>query len=150
MRRVLALVALLALAAPAAAACPRTTLGDIEDEVMCPVCGTSLSVATEAPQAERERRFIQRLIDSCRSKDQIKDTLAAQFGSEVLATPESKGFSLTAWMVPVLVILAALGLIGAAGLRWRRGGGGPAAASDSPQLDPGDAARLDRDLERYE
>ena len=35
--------------------CPKTTLGDIEDEVMCPVCGTPLGLATEAPQAQRER-----------------------------------------------------------------------------------------------
>ena len=38
--------------------CPKTTLGDVEDEVMCPVCGTPLGLATEAPQAERERALI--------------------------------------------------------------------------------------------
>ena len=46
MRRLAAaLVAALALVvAPSAAAadCPKTTLGDVEDEVMCPVCGTPL------------------------------------------------------------------------------------------------------------
>ena len=49
-----AVLALLA-AAPAALAqdCPQTTLGDIEDEVMCPICGTPLGLATEAPQAQR-------------------------------------------------------------------------------------------------
>ena len=46
--------------APAAVGCPETSLGDLEDEVMCPVCGTSLGLATEAPQAQRERAFIQR------------------------------------------------------------------------------------------
>ena len=39
-----------ALALPAAAArgqdCPQTTLGDIEDEVMCPICGTPLGLAS--------------------------------------------------------------------------------------------------------
>ena len=72
MRRLAALaIVLLALgAAPGAFAanCPKTTIGDVEDEVMCPVCGTPLNVATEAPQANRERRFIQTLIDRCRSK----------------------------------------------------------------------------------
>ena len=33
----------------------RTTLGDVEDEVMCPVCGTPLALATEAPQAIQQR-----------------------------------------------------------------------------------------------
>ena len=66
-------------------ACPQTSLGDLEDEVMCPVCGTSLGLASESPQAQRERAFIQGLIDDCRSKDEIKDALVAEFGDEVLA-----------------------------------------------------------------
>ena len=45
-----------------AADCPRTTLGDVEDEVMCPICGTPLGLATDAPQADRERAYIERLI----------------------------------------------------------------------------------------
>ena len=54
---------------------------------MCPVCGTPLALATEAPQANRERAFIQRQVNACRSKDQIKRTLVAQFGDGVLALP---------------------------------------------------------------
>ena len=49
MRRIALLAALAALALPAAAAaqdCPKTSLGDIEDEVMCPVCGTPLGLAS--------------------------------------------------------------------------------------------------------
>ena len=65
MRRLVALtLAALMLAAPAAAAaasCPKTSLADIEDEVMCPVCGTLLQLS-DSPQADRERVFIRRLI----------------------------------------------------------------------------------------
>ena len=61
-------VALALVAAPSAAAadCPRTTLGDVEDEVMCPVCGTPLELSTEAPQALRDREVIQGQIARCR------------------------------------------------------------------------------------
>ena len=57
MKKVLALVAVLALAAPiaATAATPRKTLGDVENEVMCPVCGTPLNVAELAPGRPRAR-----------------------------------------------------------------------------------------------
>ena len=78
MRRALALAAaLLAVTASTAVAadCPQTSVADIEDEVFCPVCGTPLSLATEAPQAIQERAFIQRLVDDCRSKDEIKAAL---------------------------------------------------------------------------
>ena len=131
MRRLAALVAaLIALCvAPAALAadCPKTTLGDVEDEVMCPVCGTPLNLATEAPQAQRERQFIERLIAQCRSKSEIKKVLAATFGDRVLATPSDKGFDLAAYLVPGLAVL--LGLVGVAlaATRWRgrRGRRGP-------------------------
>ena len=149
-RRLAALAAaVLALAvAPAAAACPKTTLGDVEDEVMCPVCGTPLNLATEAPQAIQERAFIERLIDRCQSKDQIKAALAAQFGDQVLATPDDEGFDLAAWLVPGLaILLAAAGIVFAA-TRWRgrRGKRGP----PPPAPASGAQARLESDLERYD
>jgi cytochrome c-type biogenesis protein CcmH/NrfF len=146
----LALVAALALPAAAFAAEPKTTLGDVEDEVMCPVCGTPLSLAENAPQAQRERAFIQRLIDQGRSKQQVKDALVAEFGDEVLATPDQGGFDLAAYIVPALAILVAAAAIGVAALRWRRTRDEPEAPAPAEPLESADAARLDADLERYE
>jgi cytochrome c-type biogenesis protein CcmH len=155
-----ALLALIALAGPAAtvataASCPRTTLGDLEDEVMCPRCGRPLNTVDREPQAQRERAFMQTMIDRCRSKEQIKAALSAQFGPDVLAVPANKGFDTTAFIAPVLVPLAAFGLIVLTATRWRRRrppGAAAAAASTTPAgpaIDEQDAARLDEDLERY-
>jgi cytochrome c-type biogenesis protein CcmH len=154
-RRVALLATLvLTLAAPAAAtAAPRASLPDIEDEVMCPICGVPLNLATDAPQANRERAFIRSLIDQGESKEEIKRRLAQEFGPNVLALPERKGFSLTAYLVPVAGLLAAL--IGLAVLlpRWRRqtrGDGDQPAANVGPELSCADARRLDDDLARYD
>jgi cytochrome c-type biogenesis protein CcmH len=150
-RRVAALGAVAAalLSGPSALAadCPKTTLGDVEDEVMCPACGTPLALATEAPQAQRERELVQRLIARCKSKDEIKSALAAEFGDSVLAVPDDEGFDLAAYLVPALAILLGAGAVGAAARRWRRrrGAGGPRPASPG-----GEAARLDADIERYD
>jgi cytochrome c-type biogenesis protein CcmH len=150
-RAALLLASLAALAVPAAAAaqqCPKTSLGDIEDEVMCPVCGTPLSVATDAPQAQRERAYVERLIASCQSKDQIKKALVAQFGDRVLALPGDEGGTglgdVLVYVVPAAVIVAALGGVTLAWLRWRRRRGPrePAVAADS--------GRLDADMDRYD
>jgi cytochrome c-type biogenesis protein CcmH len=137
---------LLAVPAAAAADCPRTTLGDVEDEVMCPVCGTPLELATEAPQAQRERLLIERLIARCRSKQQIKNELAAQFGDRVLALPDDKGFDLAAYVVPALAVLLGGGAVAFAAVRWR-GRRRPQAAA--PPGGPSQS-RLDSDLERYD
>ena len=148
----------LALAAPAlaAAACPRTSVGDVEDEVMCPVCGTPLNLATEAPQAQRQRAFILRLVDQCKSKDEIKTALAAQFGDRVLAVPEDEGFGRAAYLVPALAGAAGLAAVAFAAVTWRRRRplGAPAGTAAGPapgEPTPDDeSARLDADLRRYD
>ena len=148
------LVATLALVAPAAAVaadCPKTTLGDVEDEVMCPVCGTSLALATEAPQAQRQRELIRRLVDQCKSKDEVKAVLAAEFGDGVLAEPGDDGFDLAAYLVPALAIVLGAGALAAAALGWRRRGGGRRPEDDEREAAEGAAGRrLEADLERYE
>ena len=156
----LAVVALLAATTGAAlavaATCPKTSLADVEDEVMCPVCGVPLGLATEAPQANRERAFIQREVESCKSKQEIKDALVAQFGERVLALPPDKGFNLVAYLVPAAVVLGGIAAITTIALHRRRrsdgaaAGGNGAAATTGPALGSEDAARLEADLERYD
>ena len=162
--------AILALLAPASVAqtCPRTTLGDIEDEVMCPICGTPLGLAQEAPQAQQQRAFLEEQIAACRSKEEIKSALVAQFGEGVLALPgdesgEDDAGDVLVYAIPALAILAALGGGAVAAMRWRgaagggAGGGRPAEAEPEETRRAGtrgepsqDSARLDADLERYE
>jgi cytochrome c-type biogenesis protein CcmH len=106
--------------ATAFAACPQTSVAELEDEVMCPVCGTTLGVAREAPQARRQRAFIERLVGECKSEGEIKSALVSEFGDGVLATPSGEGFGLSAYLVPALAAAAALAGVGGAALRWRR------------------------------
>jgi cytochrome c-type biogenesis protein CcmH len=152
MRRVALAVALgvlaLALAPALASGCPRASLPDIEDEVMCPVCGTALNVS-QAPQADRERVFIRSRIAACATKKQIKASLVSQYGPGILATPRGKGFDLAAWLVPIGVVGAALAALGFAVPRWRRRRGPPAAEARAP-LSDADARHLDEDLARYD
>jgi cytochrome c-type biogenesis protein CcmH len=131
---------------------PKTTLPDVEDEVMCTICGTALNLS-DSPQADRERAFIRREIAAGKTKGQIEDDLVAQYGTRVLAEPPKSGFDLTAWLVPgAAILLAAIGI--ALGLRrWRRasrGGDEPPSAPGGAPVDPADSERLDADLARYD
>ena len=157
MRRALVTLVLAALmAAPAATQAnppQRASQADIEREVMCLVCGTTLDVS-DSPQADRERAFIRALIARGETKKQIEDALVAQYGPRVLATPSDNGFDLAAWIVPGLaVILAGIGIAFAVA-RWRRGRPAgrarplPTPAADGPQK--ADGSRLSSDLERYD
>ncbi len=144
-------LALSAIAAPGAAASEsRPTLGEIASEVMCPVCGTLLELA-EAPQAQRQKAFIARLIEEGKTKEQVKDALVAEYGEEVLALPRGSGFDLSAYLVPIVAFALALVALALGVLKWRRAGGGP---QDGERAAPGpsgeDAERLDADLARYD
>ena len=146
MRRAATGVVLWLALAPAAVACPETSLGDLEDEVMCPVCGTSLGLATEAPQAQRERAFIQRLIDQCKTKDEVKTALVAEFGDEVLASPDDDGFGLAAYLIPLAILVGAGAAITVGVRRWRRRPATPA----GPSAGATESKRLDEDLAKYD
>jgi cytochrome c-type biogenesis protein CcmH len=148
--RVLPALCLLAaaLVAPTGVLAARASLADIEDEVMCPVCGTLLELS-DSPQAQRERSYINSLIARNWTKQQIEDALVAQYGPNVLATPSGHGFDLTAWIVPGLAVVVLAGALGFAW--WRRGRSGPGGRPPEPApLSPEDASRLDRDLSSYE
>lgn len=143
------LVLLVALTPTAVAAEQRASLIEIEKQVMCPVCGTLLQLA-ESPQALREKAFIRRLIDKGKTEAQIKDALVAEYGDAVLALPKGSGFSLSAYVVPVVAfILAAIALaIGV--LRWRRAGDRGDKEVPEPGPSDEDSERLDADLARYD
>lgn len=148
----LAVLIPVSVAPPAALAAERASLSEIEAEVMCPVCGTLLQLA-EAPQAQRQKAFISRLIDEGKSEEQIKDALVAEYGEEVLALPRGEGFNLSAYLVPIVAFLLAAAALAVAVLRWRRASGGSSGGSDgtgAPAPRGEDADRLDADLARYD
>jgi cytochrome c-type biogenesis protein CcmH/NrfF len=151
MRRMAAGAALLALLFPtvASAACPRTTLAGIEDTVMCQVCGVPLGLATESPEAARERAFIASVIARCETPGQIRAALVAQYGPSVLALPPQHGFDLAAYLVPLLGVVCAVALVAMVVLAWRNRGRRQPAPAPS-QLSATDAARVEAALERFE
>jgi cytochrome c-type biogenesis protein CcmH len=137
-------------AASARAAEPRAGLPAIERQVMCVTCKIPLNEA-QAPQAERERAFIRRLIEEGRSEAQIKDALVGQYGSTVLALPGAHGFDVAVYAVPGAVVLALLALLAVLLPSWRRRARARAASARAPgQLSATDAARLDADIARFD
>ena len=139
-------------AAPAAAVTPRASLTDVESQVMCVTCGVPLSIA-ESPQADHERAYIRQLIAQGETAAQIKRALVVQLGPDVLALPQSRGFNLAVYIVPVALIVVLAATLAVVLSRWRRRGGPPPAdgvpGAGDGELTETDTARLDADLARY-
>jgi cytochrome c-type biogenesis protein CcmH len=154
LRPVAALVAALALAGPAAAACthPRTSLAYLEGQIMCPTCHTTLDQSS-SPAAQRIEALISKRIAQCWTADQIKAELVQNFGAGILAAPPRKGFDLLAWWLPIGGVIAGAALLAFGVWRWSRRGDAdaeppPAAGADA--LDPESERRLDDALARFE
>ena len=142
------LLASLALSVPAGAAEPRTSLPDVEDEVMCVTCNVPLNIA-ESPQASRQRALIRRLVDRGLTKDEVKARLVAEYGEDVLALPEEDGVGVAAYVVPIAIVLAMIAAAAFLVPRWRRPSGvapAPAGAAASEA----ELKRLDDDLAKYD
>jgi cytochrome c-type biogenesis protein CcmH len=136
-RIAVAAVAALFLVGAAGAATPPNA-ADLEAEIVCPVCETTLD-QSNAPIALRMKAFIRQRIAAGDSEAQIKDALVAEFGEEVLAEPPGGGFGLLAWLLPLVALAAGAVAVALLVRRW----------SARRPSDPGDAeAPLDPQLER--
>jgi cytochrome c-type biogenesis protein CcmH len=147
-----ALVVALAVVAPAAASERSPTLPELERELICPTCHETLAAST-SPIAERMRAFIRGRIAAGDTKSEIKDELVKQFGESVLAAPPKSGFNLLAWVLPLVGIVLAAGVVGFLAYRWsrsRKAEGPEPSASGRFSLDPELESRLDEELARYD
>jgi cytochrome c-type biogenesis protein CcmH len=149
--------ALMTLGATAALACPGasvatpvTSLPSIERQVMCVTCKIPLNVA-QSPQADRERAFIQGLIERGETEAQIKRALLGQYGPAVLGLPSAHGFSLAVYLVPLAALLTLLAALVLLLPRWRHRSRAEAAHDAPPAaLSSIDSARLDADLAQFD
>jgi cytochrome c-type biogenesis protein CcmH/NrfF len=133
-----------------AGAASHPSLPVIERQVMCVTCKIPLNVA-QSLQADRERAFIRELIQAGRDEAGIKRALVGQYGPAVLGLPSTHGFDASAYIVPLVVVLALLALLLALLPRWRSQARAQARASAaSAPLPEHDAARLDADLARFD
>jgi cytochrome c-type biogenesis protein CcmH len=146
-RRIGLLVLTALLLVPTARASERhPTLAELEGEVMCPVCGTTLD-QSNSPAAQQIKRLIVARIAGGDTRSEIKSRLVSEYGQAILAAPEHKGFGLLAWWLPVAGILVAAAVIGAGAWRWSRA---REREPDAPQLDPALERRLDDELAHWD
>ena len=140
----LALVCVACAVASTAGAAPSPA--DLEAELVCPTCKTTLD-QSDAPIARRMKQIIRARLAEGASEQQIKDELVAQFGSGVLAEPPKSGFDLLAWLLPLALLGAGAVGVGAIAWGWSRKRGEPEPVGT---VDPELERRLDAELERFD
>jgi cytochrome c-type biogenesis protein CcmH len=130
------------------------TLNELENEVMCPVCTVPLA-QSDSPAAKQIERVIRDKIAAGWTKSQIKNMLVKQYGESILTSPPKHGFNLLAWLLPLVGIVTAGAVLGAAAWRWSRQRAEPELTTPQSQnghgpVDPELDRRLDEELARFD
>jgi cytochrome c-type biogenesis protein CcmH/NrfF len=144
-------VAVTALAlAPAAFACtPRASQASLETKLVCIQCHTTLDESS-SPFANELKTEVARRIALCQSEQQILDAMVSEFGPTVLSTPQTHGFDLLAWILPLGGIALGAVALGFGARHWSRSRTSPNDPGPDPGLLPEDEQRLDEELARLD
>ena len=147
MTRALAVAALLGAVAVGTATAAPPNAADLEAELVCPVCETTLD-QSNAPVAEKMKTFIRVRIAAGDSEREIKDALVAEFGPGVLAEPPEGGFGLLAWVLPLGALVGGAIAVGLLIRTWSRRTARhePAPGELDPELD----RLVDEELARFD
>jgi len=149
--RALAVVAAaLALAAPAAAACPHpASQSHLETLLVCLECHTTLD-ESNSPFANEMKADVARRIAECQTQQQILDAMVAQFGTAVLSTPQTHGFDLLAWLLPLGGVALGAASIGGGAWHWSRKRGPDGRPAVETALNADDERLVDDALARFD
>lgn len=125
----------------------------IAEQLYCPVCeNTPLDVCGTRACSDW-RAEIRAMLEQGKSEAEIKGYFAARYGQRVLATPEARGLNVLVWALPVVGVIAAVGVLVVTLRRLAPGALTAQAASpariDYADLDPEYVERLERELKEF-
>jgi cytochrome c-type biogenesis protein CcmH len=119
----------------------------LESEFKCPVCRSQSIRQSRSFMAEDMKRRVRELIVQGRSDDEIREYFIARYGEWILLTPPRRGFSLAAYVLPFLAVVAGAAMLVFAARRWR----GQNGRRITPEPPPAPyLERLDKELEETE
>lgn len=150
-RHVVALALLVLTTAPAAAQQPATPVSETEayeiaSQLRCVVC-QNLSVAdSPSEMAAQMRELVRERLRAGEDREQVMQYFVDRYGEWILLAPRRSGFNLLVWVLPVVAVVAGLGIVALVLRRWTRHRPSPADAG--PALDPAMRDRIRREIER--
>ena len=93
---------------------------DVAGDLMSPACPGRTLLNCTSSQAEQWRELIRQKLAKGESKEQILQYFVDISGEAILAAPPKKGFALTAWLLPLFVVVNGAFLIIALTRKWAR------------------------------
>lgn len=93
---------------------------EVASQIKCPVCQGEPVSDAPADMARQMRAKIRQQLQEGKSEQEVFDYFREHYGDDILLTPQSQGFSMLAWLVPILLVLGGCGLVFLTLRDWRR------------------------------
>ena len=74
-------------------------------QIMCPICDGQTIAESQASIAEDMKKMIRDQIKDGKEDKEILKYFEERYGQEILSNPMPKGFNLTIWIAPILIII---------------------------------------------
>lgn len=113
----------------------------IETEVIAPCCWSQQVSVHQSPAADQMRADIRAMLADGRSHDQVLEAFVAEYGERILAVPRARGYKLSLYVLPVVLLVASALVLGLIVRRMA----GRAALAPAGGIGPGDADDRYRD-----
>ena len=83
----------------------------LSEELRCPKCQNQNIADSNAPIAQDLRRLLHQQLEAGASDGEILDYMVARYGEFVRYRPRFGGTTVLLWLAPVLLLLAAIGVL---------------------------------------
>jgi len=114
---------------------PTQRAAAIDAQLRCPSCEDVSVADSSAPTAVAVRAIVLQRVRAGERQAQIEDFLVSRYGPGILLRPPTRGATSTVWIVPVVVVVLALGGLGVFFWRRRRRAAAPVGIEDRSLVD---------------
>ena len=118
---------------------------DVASQLKCPICQGESVASSPSLLAQQMRADIRQRLQSGQSEQEVISYYVSRYGQQIVWSPQWQGFSLLAWLVPIVFLLGGALLLFFILRDWHR-----MARSNSSEEDTELANLDDDDLKRYQ
>ncbi len=78
---------------------------DVGEQLKCPVCQSESVADSPSTLAQQMRDIIRQQLQAGKSEQEVIAYFQARYGNQIVWSPQWQGFSMLAWLVPIVLLL---------------------------------------------
>lgn len=92
----------------------------VASQIKCPVCQGESIADSPSDLARQMRSQVRQQLQEGKSEQEVLNYFRDHYGEDIIWSPQSQGFALLSWLVPLILVLGGCGLIYLTLRDWKR------------------------------